>query len=135
MTNSLKIGFLLSLLIAFFSLQSFTTSSSEEKIIEKARAAVAAADANDWETYAKSAQKCARRNINLEEAQEWIAKSIAIRKTSKNLEIQGDVFKAQGKYEEAVKSYLESMELVRNSNIFEDVTTLQKKIAFAQAKR
>ena len=62
-----------------------TTQAASDKTSEKAREAVENAEPNDWSTLAESAEKCLRKKVNIEEANEWIKKSIVINKNEFNL--------------------------------------------------
>ena len=79
-----------------------------EKVVEKARYAVEQAAPHDWETLAKSAEKCIRRGVNLKEAVAWLEQSVEIKRTSYNLEVLGDYYAKNHLPKKAIGAYAES---------------------------
>ncbi len=103
-------------------------AAKEEKITIKARDFVENAEPNDWKAYAKGADKCIKKGVNLKEAESWLKKSMEIKKTPYNLEVQGDLYLAKNQLEDAIHYYLKSMNLTKEKNHEADVSRLQQKV-------
>ena len=106
--------------------------TSNDKVVEKARAAVKNADADDWQTLVKSAQACIRKGVNMEEALAWINKSIAIDKNVDNLELLGDYYFKFGNYRQAIISYIEVIKFGHANNVNYDSSLIEEKISKAR---
>ena len=102
---------------------------NDDKVVEKARNAVENASPDDWYAYAKSAEMCIRKNVNMKEASEWIDKSISIKETAYNLEVKGDYYAKNQLPEKALEMYVRSAQIARESDINADTSGLQEKIA------
>ena len=94
--------------IALLFSQLSVAGNVSEKVVEKARYAVEQAAPHDWETLAKSAEKCIRRGINLKEAVAWLEQSVEIKRTSYNLEVLGDYYAKNHLPKKAINVYAES---------------------------
>ena len=101
--KSIKSIFFALLLIA--TTAQFSYAGYGDKTSDKARTAVENAAPDDWKTYAKSAQKCIRKKVNLKEAATWIDKSLSIKETAYNLEVKGDYYAAMNLPEKAIEMY------------------------------
>ena len=99
-----------------------------DKVVEKARAAVSAASPDDWETYAKSAQMCIKKKVNLAEAKEWLDKSLSIKESPFALEVAGDYYMVNKLAREAITHYVKSMNMVKEKDFYANTSTLQEKI-------
>ena len=103
--------------------------SGSNKTVEKAREAVNKASTDDWMTYAESAEKCIRKNVNLKEAAEWLDRSLAIKETPYNLKIKGLYYEKNNLPEKALAYYVKSLKVgVENDVTYSDLTT-QAKVA------
>ncbi len=99
----------------------------DDKVTVKAREMVAKASPDDWQTYAKAAAKCVGRNKNMQEAIQWIDKSIAIQPTSMNYSVKGDYFLKNNQKDEAIKWYIKALDLGRSELGFQ-AEDLQSKL-------
>ncbi len=112
-----------------FSTAATAKDSGSNKTVEKAREAVNNATNDDWMTYAKSAEKCIRKNVNLKEAAEWLDKSLAIKETAYNLKIKGLYYEKNNLPEKALEYYVKSLKVgIENDVTYEDLIT-QAKVA------
>lgn len=114
------------------TLASSSTYATSEKTIEKARAAVEKAAADDWKTLAKSAKVCIRKNVNMDEALAWLNKSVVISKNSENLELLGDYYVKTNELRKGVGYYVESMKVGKSNNFSFNTSRLEGKIADAK---
>lgn len=101
---------------------------SKDKVLNKARKAVASNFDNSWKVFAQSASMIIEKDIALEEAKEWLEASLKIQKTSFNLEVMGDYYLATGDKETAIKYYYESLLLLKETALNPDTGQLQAKI-------
>ena len=130
-----KVNLILSLLFVAVVSFSFTLPPDEkgeekaDKTTLKAREAVANASPDDWYTYAKSAEKCIKKGVNLKEASDWLDHSIDIKETAYNLELKGDYYKANRLPDKALKYYVKSMQVGKEENTNFDARDIQRKIA------
>jgi len=128
LSPSTKLKSLLLALFAIVALSSFSfASESGEKTIEKARQAVSKAASGDWKVLTKSAKKCILKNVNLEEAGQWLEKSLSIYLGSYNLEVQGDYYMAINKTKKATESYVKALLVGKQLDVnFKDYDLEQK---------
>ena len=63
-----------------------------------------------WETWYDAAFFCLQNNINLDEAETWIKKSLSINQNSKNRNLLGYILKTNNKTDEAIKVFKENIE-------------------------
>ena len=63
-----------------------------------------------WETWYDAAFYCLQNNTNLDEAETWIKKSIAINENFKNRNLLGYILKARNKVEDAISVFKENVE-------------------------
>lgn len=68
----------------------------------KARAAIAAAKPDDWQSRAQAANFAFQNKINTEEAMQWLDQSIKIKETFNNVGLKARVLAEQGKTAEAI---------------------------------
>src|SRR6478609_7373774 len=129
--NTLKVskGVVLGL-IFFASVSSVAwASTGEDRTTDKARAEVAKASADDWQTLAANAEKCFRRKVNMREASEWLDKSLQITESRYNLELKGDYYNLNNLPEKAVDYYIKAIEVAQSSRSTSEVIEIQHKIA------
>lgn len=118
---------LMALAILFASTSSFALAT-DNKVVEKARTVVENASPDDWYAYAKSAQMCIRKKVNLKEAAEWLDKSLEIKRDAFNLEIKGDYYVMNNLPEKALEYYVEAAKAAKENDIHANTTALQEKI-------
>lgn len=117
------------LLVATLSVSTaFAAGINNEKVISKARAAVENASPDDWETYAKSAELCIAKNINMKEASKWLDHSLSIKKTTYNLRVKGDYYLANKLPVKAMEKYLEAIDVGKAKDFYFDSSKLQSRI-------
>jgi len=133
MKTTLKNTRVLVMLLALLSTQAFGFTKSD-KTIEKARAVIEKAAPDDWESYAKAADMCIRKGVNLTEAKEWVETSLTIKSSVLGNEVAGDYYMHNKLYERAIDHYLKGMLLAKEKDFHADVSELQKKIEQAKAK-
>jgi len=129
--NTLKVskGVVLGL-IFFASVSSVTwASTGEDRTTDKARAEVAKASSDDWQTLAANAEKCFRRKVNLKEASQWLDKSLEIAETRYNLELKGDYYNMNNLQDKAVDYYVKAIGIAQANRATTEVIALQQKIA------
>jgi tetratricopeptide (TPR) repeat protein len=124
-----KISLTVMTLALLFVGASSIANAADNKVIEKARTAVENASPDDWYAYAKSAQMCIRKNVNMKEAAEWLDKSLEIKKDVFNLEVKGDYYVKNNLPEKALKFYVEAAKIAKENDVNYDTSGLQAKIA------
>ena len=117
---------LMALAVLFASTASF--AATDNKVVEKARTVVENASPDDWYAYAKSAQMCIRKNVNLKEAAVWLDKSLEIKRDAFNLEIKGDYYVKNNLPTKALEMYVEAAKAAKAADINANTTALQEKI-------
>jgi tetratricopeptide (TPR) repeat protein len=100
-----------------------------DKVTLKTREAVSKASPDDWYTFAEAAEKCINKGVNLNEASQWLERSLEIKETSYNLSVKGDYYMANRLPEKALKYYVKSIEVGKEETHEFDVSAVQKKIA------
>ncbi len=108
--------------------------------VEKLRAAVAAAKADDWRTPLQAANYVFLNNLtaNHEEAMGWLEKSIKTKETFGNLYTKARVLAATGKAPDAVATGEKALQMAKAPNSGVDPTTiadLEKRIAEWKTKQ
>jgi len=101
---------------------------ANDRIIEKSREAVDQAGPHDWEILAESAEKCIQKNINVDEALEWLDKSIEINPNKYNLTLKGDYYLNKKFPDEAIIYYLKAAEITTADSHKVSVADTQEKI-------
>ena len=120
-------------LVAIVTFSSFTMANpSGEKAIQKAKSAVANAKPNDWKVLMKSAKKCISQDANLEEAGQWLEKSLSIYLDASNLEVQGDYYMAINLPKKALTSYIKAILVGKQLDVDFQVGDLQQKVNTAK---
>jgi hypothetical protein len=79
--------------------------------IEKARAAIAAAKPDDWQTRMQAANFAFQNKVNAEEAMQWLDQSIKIKETFGNVSLKARVLSEQGKTAEAIAAGEKAIQL------------------------
>ena len=121
------VAYVAAFLMTFVSVSGFA-AVKPDKVVEKARAAVNAASPDDWETYAKSAQMCIKKKVNLAEAKEWLDKSLSIKETSLAFEVAGDYYMVNKLAREAITHYVKSINIIKEKDFYANTSALQEKI-------
>lgn len=119
---------ILSLLFSFIVMPTFANDDPNSKLVENAKKAVKKADATDWETLAQSAEICFIKKENIEEAVQWINKSLEIKETAYNLEVKGDYLKSIGKRREAKELYYNAILKSKEVDMQVNTSKLQEKL-------
>ncbi|HNP18316.1 MAG TPA: hypothetical protein PKL31_07785 [Fulvivirga sp.] len=129
--KTLKTTFLSSMaLVLLLSINAFATNA--DKVVEKARAMVSEAAPHDWQTLAKAADLCIKKDVNLTEAKEWLDKSLTIKESSMALEVAGDYYAKNKLYDQAINNYVQSMLKIKDHDRQADTSRLEAKIAKAK---
>ncbi len=119
------------LLAAHFNAPAF---NREDKTVEKARAMAKSCAPDDWESFAKAANMCIAKKVNLTEAKSWFEKSLAIKESPLAHEVAGDYYMVSKLYREAANHYIKSMKLVKEKDNSADLSDLQAKVEKAIIK-
>lgn len=128
MTKSVRM-FMLALAALFISAGTYAGEKGTEnnKTTEKARQAVEEAAPDDWYTYAKSAERCIRKKVNLAEAKGWLERSLEIKETPFNLAVMGDYYQLNNIPETALEYYVKSLRVGLEEDInYKDAITHEK---------
>ena len=135
MKNLIKSTSVLALAMVFFatSLQSYANGRAD-KTVEKARAIVTSCSPDDWESYAKAADMCIKKNVNLAEAKEWFEKSLSIKDSALGHEVAGDYYMSNKLYKKAADHYIKSMLKIKEKDHSASLDELQTKVNDAMAK-
>ncbi len=122
-------GFFMLLLLSSVSLNVHSSDGKNSRILNKYRDIVQESAPDDWYTLASCAEQCLKKNIVTKEVDEWINKSLKIKRSSFNLEIKGDYYMKNKLPEKAGEFYLEAIRVgLEEDNNF-DSSGLQSKIA------
>lgn len=104
--------------------------------IEKARAAVAAAKPEDWQTRLQAANFAFSNNIFTEEAGQWLDQSIKIKETFGNLSTKARVLASQGKTQEAIATGEKALQTGKAAKANQQaIADLEKRVAEWKAKK
>lgn len=103
------------------------------KVVDKARATVESAAPDDWEALAQAAEMCLRKKQNRKQANEWLDKSLAIKRTVYNVQLKGDYYLQAKLPRQAIICYVESMKKAKALDFNADTSWLEAKIAKASA--
>jgi hypothetical protein len=104
-------------------------------VVSKARAAVAAAKADDWRTPMQAAGYCLQNKLNTEEAWGWLEKSIGIKATYQNLGLKARSYAAMGKTAEAIAAGEKAIAAGKADAAKPDTAPLEKLVAEWKAKK
>jgi len=86
------------------------------KALADSRAAIAAAKPDDWRTAYRAAAYCLDNNLNLAEAREWVAKSLAVKETMYNLLAKARFAALDGKKAEAIALATKAIEVGKKAD-------------------
>ena len=104
--------------------------------IEKARAAIATAKPEDWQTRLQAANFAFSNNVNTEEAERWLDQSIKIKETFGNLSTKARVLASQGKTQEAVATGEKALQIGKAAQAnAQAIADLEKRVAEWKAKK
>ena len=104
-----------------------------DKTVQEARAAVESASPDDWHTYAKAAEKCIDKGVNMKEAAKWIKRSVEIRETAYNMQVLGDYYVANRLPEQALEAYSKSIRIGKLAdNDYRDKATQDKIVSLVK---
>ena len=98
------------------------------EVLPEARAAVAAAPADDWRTPYRAATFCIDNGINLDEAGEWIDRSIAAKEGYYNLAAKARLLAKQGHKAEAIAVAKKAVEVGKSSEPMADTAPTEQLI-------
>ncbi|MDN5200774.1 hypothetical protein QQ008_05365 [Fulvivirgaceae bacterium BMA10] len=105
---------------------------SDDKVVTKARQSVEEAGPDDWQTYAKAAEMCIQKSVNMKEAAKWLDHSLEIKETPLNLRVKGDYYLKNRLPRKAINYYIKSMDAARKIDFYFDASDLQRRIAKAK---
>lgn len=96
----------------------FTVEVKDVKALtlEKMRAAVASAKADDWRTPLQAANYAFNNNVAADEAMQWLDKSIKTKETFQNMYTKARVLAAQGKNADAVATAEKAIQMAKAPN-------------------
>ena len=104
--------------------------------IEKARAAIAAAKPDDWQTRMQAANFAFQNKINMDEAMQWLDQSIKIKETFNNVGLRARVLAGQNKFAEAVAAGEKAIQLGKAANANpQAIANLEKLVAEWRSKK
>lgn len=107
-------------------------TNSKQKTLEKARAALANAKPDDWQTPFLAAQFMYDNKLDVAEAHRLLERSIAVQENANNLFIKAEWLADEGKFSEAVATGNKAVEIGKAKK--RDTTGLEKMIAEWRAK-
>jgi hypothetical protein len=91
--------------------------------------AMAEAEPDDYLTPYRSANYCLNSDTDLEQALEWINKSVSLKETYFNTSVQARLYAKLGKHKEAIAAAEKSIQLVKANDSDADTSELEKMIA------
>ncbi len=105
-------------------------------VIEKARAAIAAAKPDDWQVRAQAAGFAFQNKVNMEEAMQWLDQSIKIKETFNNVGLMARVLAEHGKNAEAVAAGEKAVQLGKAANANpQAIANMEKMVAEWKMKK
>ena len=99
------------------------------KALSTARAAIAAAKADDWRTPYQAAGFCMTNDVALDEGKQWLEKSLAIQQTYANMGLKARWLAKDGKKSDAIKTAEKALELAKAGKDKPDTSALEKLLA------
>ena len=105
------------------------TVDTQGRTLAAARAAVAAAKADDWRTPLRAANYCLDANVNLEEARGWAARSLAAQESMYGLLAQARFAALDGKKAEAIALGEKAIAVGRKADPKADVSAIERYLA------
>ncbi len=104
-------------------------------VIEKARAAIASAKPDDWQTRAQAANFAFQNKVDTAEAMQWLDESIKIKETFNNVSMKARVLGEQGKFAEAAASGERAIQLGKENKANpQSIANMEKLVAGWKAK-
>lgn len=104
-------------------------------VIEKARAAVASAKPDDWQTRAQAANFAFQNKVDTEEAMQWLDQSIKIKETFSNVSMKARVLGEAGKFAEAAAKGERAIQLGKEAKANpQTIASMEKLVAGWKAK-
>ena len=100
-----------------------------------ARAAMASLAADDHQTAYRSAAFAFQNNVALDEAKQWIDKSISIKETWLNLRLKADMLAKEGKTAEAIQFAERAIAVGKKDAPADEITKIEKQVAEWKAKK
>jgi hypothetical protein len=99
------------------------------KVLAQARAAMDTLKSDDWRTPYQAASFCFANELALDEARQWLDKSLAIQQTFSNLGLQARWQMKEGRKAEAIKTAQKALEVAAASKVKPDTSALEKLLA------
>jgi len=103
--------------------------------VSKARAAVAAAAADDFQTPFRAANYCLQNDVNVDEAVRWLDKSIGVKATYGNLGAKARYLAKKGDLKAALATAGKAIEAGKAATPKADTSALEKLVAEWQGKK
>jgi hypothetical protein len=104
--------------------------------IDKARAFIAAAKPDDWQSRMQAANFALQNKINTEEAMQWLEQSIKIKETFNNIGLKARVLAEQGKTAEAIIAGEKAIQLGKEAKANpQAITSMEQLVAEWKAKK
>jgi hypothetical protein len=104
--------------------------------IEKARAFIAAAKPDDWQSRMQAANFALQNKVNVEEAMQWLEQSIKIKETFNNIGLKARVLAEQGKTAEAIIAGEKAIQLGKEAKANpQAITSMEQLVAEWKAKK
>jgi len=116
----------------------FTVEVKDVKALtlQKARASVAAAKADDFQTRAQAASFALQNKLSVEEAMGWLDESIKIKATIGNVGLKARVLAEQGKTAEAIAAGERAIQVGKDAKANpQAITNMEKLVAEWKAKK
>ena len=99
------------------------------RTLKDARAAVAAAKADDWRTPYQAAGFCMAYDVAPDEGRQWLEKSLGIQQTFANLGLKARWQAKDGHKDEAIVTAGKALELAKTAKDKPDTAPLEKLVA------
>ena len=99
------------------------------KVLAQARAAMDTLKSDDWRSPYQAANFCFANDLALDEARQWLDKSLSIQQTYGNLGLQARWQMKEGRKDEAIKTAQKALEVAAASKVKPDTSALEKLLA------
>lgn len=104
--------------------------------MQKARAAIAAAKADDWQTPLQAANYSLQNKLDLDEAMRWAEQSIKVKENYNNLNLKARILAAQGKTADAIATGEKALQVGKAANAnAQAMANFEKTLAEWKAKK
>jgi hypothetical protein len=100
-----------------------------ELALANARAAMSSLAEDDWQTAYRCASFAFQNNVALDEAWQWLDKSISIKETWLNLRLKADVLAKEGKTAEAIQSGEKAIAVGQGDAPADEIAKIEKQVA------